>query len=252
MCGNELELEEAAAAQRARAARMTDVAQGGMPGMRAGGVRGLAEPVEESVDSVETLTVHEVHEPIRFFSMSDTRNKYEILAPSGSVLYYARDIARRSFLRALFGLPPPWTVEVRALDGSRVLTVRRVDGFLQSGAEAFDGTGRRLGRIQPRFSFFVRRFDLLDAAGRPIGILKGTEMFDPGTFDVEPQSGGHGVIRKQWSGLVRELFSSEDTFGVSFDPAWGTDLRLLCLAATFLVDLEFFEGRRHHSGHVHT
>jgi len=56
-----------------------------------------------------------------------------------------------------------------------------------------------------------------------------------------------GVIRKQWGGLLRELFTDADAFGVEFQPHVPVEVRKLLLVATFLVDFTCFEnnqGRR--------
>ena len=53
-----------------------------------------------------------------------------------------------------------------------------------------------------------------------------------------------GVIRKQWGGLLRELFTDADAFGVEFQPHVPVEVRKLLLVATFLIDFTCFENNQ--------
>ena len=44
-------------------------------------------------------------------------------------------------------------------------------------------------------------------------------------------------------GVMREMFTDADTFGVEFGPQMSPELRTLTLAATFLIDFLYFEDR---------
>lgn len=53
-----------------------------------------------------------------------------------------------------------------------------------------------------------------------------------------------GIISKQWSGLLRERFTSADDFSISFPIDLDVNIKALLLGATFLIDFMFFEYNR--------
>ncbi|XP_041270317.1 phospholipid scramblase 1-like isoform X2 [Onychostruthus taczanowskii] len=53
-----------------------------------------------------------------------------------------------------------------------------------------------------------------------------------------------GRISKQWTGLVREVFTDTDNFGISFPMDLDVKMKAVMIGACFLIDFMFFE----HSG----
>ena len=50
-----------------------------------------------------------------------------------------------------------------------------------------------------------------------------------------------GKISKQWSGLVREVFTDADNFGISFPMDLDVRCKATLLGAVFLIDFMYFE-----------
>ncbi|XP_071293773.1 phospholipid scramblase 1 isoform X3 [Agelaius tricolor] len=53
-----------------------------------------------------------------------------------------------------------------------------------------------------------------------------------------------GRISKQWTGMVREMFTDTDNFGISFPMDLDVKMKAVMIGACFLIDFMFFE----HSG----
>lgn len=53
-----------------------------------------------------------------------------------------------------------------------------------------------------------------------------------------------GKISKQWTGLVRELFTDVDNFGIQFPLDLDVKMKAVMLGACFLIDFMFFEMTR--------
>ncbi|XP_019789879.1 phospholipid scramblase 1 isoform X2 [Tursiops truncatus] len=53
-----------------------------------------------------------------------------------------------------------------------------------------------------------------------------------------------GKISKQWTGLVRELFTDVDNFGIQFPLDLDVKMKAVMLGACFLIDFMFFERTR--------
>ena len=50
-----------------------------------------------------------------------------------------------------------------------------------------------------------------------------------------------GIITKRWSGLLKEMFTDADNFGVDLARVPDPQLRALAFAATVLIDVVHFE-----------
>jgi len=61
-------------------------------------------------------------------------------------------------------------------------------------------------------------------------------------FLVEKSGSRVGEIKKKWSGLLKELFTDADNFGVSFPSGASAKEKALILGATFLIDFLYFES----------
>jgi uncharacterized protein YxjI len=53
-----------------------------------------------------------------------------------------------------------------------------------------------------------------------------------------------GRISKQWSGLIREMFTDTDYFGITFPMDLDVRMKAVMLGACFLIDAMFFEKSR--------
>ena len=50
-----------------------------------------------------------------------------------------------------------------------------------------------------------------------------------------------GKISKQWTGLLREIFTEADNFGISFPMNLDVRVKATLLAAAILIDFMYFE-----------
>lgn len=63
------------------------------------------------------------------------------------------------------------------------------------------------------------------------------------SFEVKTrdESRGVGRISKQWSGLLKEVFTDTDNFGIQFPMDLDVKVKAVLLGACFLIDFMFFE-----------
>lgn len=177
----------------------------------------------------------------------ETRNKYEIQTAAGAPLGFAAEQQKGMLgflLRQFLG---HWrTFEILFFDAQRalMLTARHPFRWFFQRLEVFDASGHQLGALQRRFSVFSKRFDVEDARGNVLLTVK-SPVWRPWTFTFTRDGRDVAVIRKRWSGVLKEAFTDADTFGVEFQPGpvSGVERRLV-LAASIFVDLMFFE---HHA-----
>lgn len=53
-----------------------------------------------------------------------------------------------------------------------------------------------------------------------------------------------GKISKHWTGLIKELFTDVDNFGIQFPLDLDVKMKAVMLGACFLIDFMFFEMTR--------
>ena len=108
--------------------------------------------------------------------------------------------------------------------------------------EIYDGD-EKVGAVQRKWSWFHRRFALENAAGEEV-----MEIFSPlfriWTFKLMFQEQEVGRISKKWGGLLKEMFTDADVFGVECEPHVPVEVRRMLLVATFLIDFTCFENNQ--------
>jgi uncharacterized protein YxjI len=191
------------------------------------------------------LVIRQKKELLEAFTDFETTNRYVVELPDGQPALYAGETGSggwaflvRSFLKA----KRPFTIQLRDTYGNVALQLERPWTWFFSEIHVRDGQGQPLGMIDQRFAFFARRFVVLDPNNRELAQLHGP-FFRPWTFRVMQGDQEVGRITKKWSGLLREAFTDADTFGVELGPSMDPRLRMLALAATFLIDFLYFEDR---------
>jgi hypothetical protein len=107
---------------------------------------------------------------------------------------------------------------------------------------------RAIGRVARRFGIFRDHATVGDVSGRDLlrierGFLDHFRF--RGTFRVTLNGLEVALIRKEWRGVLGEMFTDADTFGIEFtEPALDVEVRKLLVAAVFLIDFTFFENNR--------
>ncbi|MBL8603550.1 MAG: hypothetical protein JNK72_16620 [Myxococcales bacterium] len=187
------------------------------------------------------LAVRQKKELLEAFTGWETSNKYAITDPNGQTVLMAGEVDRMIIAQFL-GAARPFTIELRDASGGVAMRVVRPWRWFFPEATITDAGGAPIGRIVRRWTFFSKLYDLFDGQGNFVGQLEGP-FFRPWTFIVKDPSGAEvGRIEKKFGGLLKEMVTDADTFGVQFGPQMPPPFRALLLGATFLVDFVHFES----------
>jgi len=179
----------------------------------------------------------------------ESKNRYELRSESGARLGYAAEEARgfgQWFLRNLFGHCRRASIHLYDSAGNKVGRGEKAFRWFFHRMEVFDGA-TRIGAVQRRWSFWHRVFAIENAQGEPVMELT-SRLFRIWTFELTFRGQRVGVIKKKWGGLLKELFTDADTFGVEVAPHVPVEVRKLLLVATFLVDFTCFEQNQGSGG----
>ncbi|CAG0901093.1 unnamed protein product [Darwinula stevensoni] len=108
--------------------------------------------------------------------------------------------------------------------------------------EVFAASGQLIGKVEEEWSILFPKFRLTDPAGQKLARIAGPFCTWSICGDVKDTDGNTiGRIAKQWSGLLKELFTVADNFSVAFSPQLDVTVKALIFAATFLIDFIYFE-----------
>lgn len=107
--------------------------------------------------------------------------------------------------------------------------------------EVYDGK-ERIGAIQRKFKLLSQEFAIEDAQGNELLRVRGGKL-KIWTFRIMRGEEELGQISKRWGGVLSEMFSDADTFGIEYaSPKLSLLERKLLFVATFLIDFVCFEN----------
>jgi uncharacterized protein YxjI len=176
----------------------------------------------------------------------ETRNKYEICSLGGAPVGFAAEQQKGvlSFLaRQFVGHWRTFDIVIFDLLRQPMLVAHHPFRWFFQRLEVRDTSERLLGAVERRFSMLTKRFDVEDARGNVLMVVR-SPIWRPWTFTFERGAQVVATIRKQWSGALEEMFTDADNFGVDFQPGPVSAVeRRLLLAAALFIDLMFFERK---------
>jgi uncharacterized protein YxjI len=176
----------------------------------------------------------------------ETRNKYEICDQRGQVIGFCAE-QQKGFLGLLIRqFLGHWrSFELHFYDNQRqqVFVVKHPFRIFFQRLEVFSTRGQYIGALQQRFAIFRKKFDIETPQGRVIMNME-SGFLQFWTFPIFKNSVEAAVIRKKWSGLLKEAFMDADNFQVEFGRADLNEVeRSLILASAIFIDLQYFERK---------
>ena len=196
------------------------------------------------------ILIHQVKEWGEIITGFEGRNRYELFDEHGALIGRAAEEAGglgRFFGRQLLGHCRRSTLRVLTPDGRETLRGEKPFRFYFHRMDAYEGT-RLVGAIERRFSLLHRKFVILNAAGDEV-LEVHSPLFRIWTFEIRFRGEKVGVIRKRWGGVLRELFTDADAFGIEYPDTEAMEaLRPVLICGTFLIDFTCFENNQGNGG----
>lgn len=180
----------------------------------------------------------------------ETRNRFELFDEGDRRIGWAAEEGGgigRLVGRQLLGHMRKATLHVFGEDGQEKGRAEKPFRFYFHRMEVHEG-GRRVGAVQRKFSILHRKFVIENANGQEV-----LEILSPflriWTFKILFREREVGRISKKWGGLLKEMFTDADVFGIEYDALDDLEvLRPVLLAATFLIDFTCFENNQGSGG----
>ncbi|XP_043926052.1 phospholipid scramblase 1-like isoform X2 [Protopterus annectens] len=210
-------------------------------------------PGLEYLSQIDQLLVNQKVELFEAFTGIETNNKYEIKNGKGQRIYLAseeNDCCTVQFCG------PTRSYTIRILDnvGREVITLIRpyrctsclFPCFLQE-MEVQAPPGITVGYVVQNWHPFLPKFTIQDDMKQDV-----LKIFGPyctfgcitdSDFEVKSLDSPStiGKISKQWSGVIKEMFTDGDHFGILFPMDLDVKTKAVMVGACFLIDFMFFE-----------
>lgn len=195
----------------------------------------------DKLAALDTLVIQQRIEWGELLTRWETKNAYAVLDGTGDEVYVAAEAGRSFFFRHFLKALRPFTIHILDARGGPILRLDRPFRLYFHTLEVRSPDGRRLGRVEKRFSLVRRVYAVYDATGQECFQLLGP-LLRPWTFLIRAGGREIGRITKKWTGLVKESLSDTDNFALSFPAELQLDHKGVLLGAVFLIDFVHFEN----------
>uniref|UniRef100_A0A0A9WQX4 Phospholipid scramblase n=1 Tax=Lygus hesperus TaxID=30085 RepID=A0A0A9WQX4_LYGHE len=196
--------------------------------------------------NLDHLLVHQQKEPLEVWTGFETNNKYAVCNRNGERVYFAEENSDGCD-RCCYGSERPINITAVDMYGNPVIHFYREMTcsscfFNVQVMNVYSPPGCLIGSVEQDFTFLYPKYNLKNAAGDSMLLIRGplvtTGFFSNVDFQVFGSDGQTeiGKISKQWGGLLREMFTDADIFGVSFPGDLDVSMKAVVLAACFLID----------------
>lgn len=203
-----------------------------------------AVELESRFTTFQRLTVRQRKRWFELLLNFELKNSYDVYDDQQMPVFRVREQGNglAAFLKRIFLGPfRPFRALVTDLGtDAPVMAVARPFRFIFHRLEISSADGEHLGAIQRRWSWLRRIYVIEDAQGQVVADIFGP-ILRPWTFEVRIDGQPQAVIRKRWSGLLKEAFTDADNFGVDIGALPSARLKALVFAATVLIDVVHFE-----------
>jgi uncharacterized protein YxjI len=176
-------------------------------------------------------------------------NEYKILDQQGNEIGSIREEGQskaRKALRLLTKVDQFLThrLSVFDSDGQKVVELVRPAKVMKSTVRISDGAGRQVGRIVQQNVLGKKRFALETPGGEPMGSIN-AENWRAWDFSIQDATGTEvGRITKKWAGILKEGFTTADSYLLNFSAPVSPDMRLVMLASAAGVDTALKQDER--------
>lgn len=190
--------------------------------------------------SLDTLVIQQRKSWGEMLTGWEVKNSYAILDGTGEEVYVAAETGGSMFFRLLLKALRPFTIHILETEGRSILRLNRPFRLYFHTLEVRGADGRRLGRVDRRFSLLRRRYTVSDDTGQERFQLFGP-LLRPWTFLIRAGGEEVGRITKRWTGMLKESLSDADNFALSFPAELQPQHKSILLGAVFLIDFVHFE-----------
>ena len=204
-------------------------------------------PGLEPLLGLESVWVKQKVDLMETFLPVETKNSYQITDYKGTQIYVAFEKSN-VFGRQLLGTSHPFRMEIIDNYGRMILYVERPWACCEDRVTIHLYDGTILGSIAHwccscNFHVYdLNRTEIFKIEGPPCGCnLCACKLTQD--FDVFPVNSKVPIaqIRKEFAGVMQEMATDADTFGVEFPLNLDARMKAVLIGAVFLIDFTYYE-----------
>jgi uncharacterized protein YxjI len=172
----------------------------------------------------------------------ETMDEYEVFDGAGATIGAIRELEQSMTMRAvrLFSDVDQFLTHklgVFDADGQAVCTLIRPAKLVRSTIKVTDAAGSERGAILQDNVVGKKHFMLVDAGGQTIGSID-AEDWRSWNFAIHDATGAEvGRVTKKWAGVLKEGYTTADTYVLEIESQVSDDLRLLMVASAAGLDV---------------
>jgi uncharacterized protein YxjI len=169
-------------------------------------------------------------------------NEYRVFDDAGIQIGTIREVEQsttKKAVRLFSGVDQFLTHKLGVFDrdGQQVLMLERPAKLLKSKIKVSDAQGTERGAILQDTVVGKKHFALVDGRDNRIGSIDG-ENWMSWDFAIHDRTGAEvGRITKKWAGILKEGYTTADTYILQVDAEVSPDLRLLMVASAAGLDV---------------
>jgi len=172
----------------------------------------------------------------------ETMNEYEVFDGTGNAIGTIRELEQSKTKRAVRLLSDvdqflTHKLGVFDADGQAVCTLLRPAKLMKSKIKITDAAGSDRGAILQDNVVGKKHFKLVDAKGEKVGTIDG-ENWRSWDFAIHDATGTEvGRVTKKWKGILKEGYTTADTYVLQIEGDMSDDLRLIMVASAAGLDV---------------
>ncbi|MEC7277916.1 MAG: phospholipid scramblase-related protein [Bdellovibrionota bacterium] len=202
--------------------------------------------LRQLLDQTSQVFIQQVKEWGEILVGFESSNRYELLDGQGQKIGYMAEQGGGLFgfiKRQIFRSHRPLEVKIWDNQGLELLQLHRPFFFFFSSLVVQTAQGKVLGSVERRFGILYKKYDLVDAKGNIFARVQ-APIWHLWTFPIlDHRDQEIGVVKKSWGGLIKEIFTDADKFGVKL-PDLEAEKKAIALAGAITIDLDFFEDNQ--------
>ncbi|XP_028290306.1 phospholipid scramblase 2 [Gouania willdenowi] len=211
-------------------------------------------PGLEYLTQVDQLLIKQKVELIEALVGFESNNKYEVRNSLGQNVFYAVE-ENDCLSRQCCGPMRPFTIHVLDNCGQEIITITRplkcMSCFFPCCLQELEvqaPPGNTVGYLTQQWHPLSPKFIVSNENKEQVlkinGPFCGWSCLPDVDFEILTMDEVNkiGKISKQWSGLLREVFTDTDNFGIQFPMDLDVRMKAVMIGACFLIDFMFFEA----------
>jgi len=167
-------------------------------------------------------------------------NSYKVVNSKGEKLGILHEEIP-GFLKKMLKFTPLKTLlsfRIRFFDDENniILDLQRPFTFFLSNINIISADGKRLGYFKQKFKLWSGKFDVFDDSNKFIASIKG-DWRDWNFKIIDDKKNKIGEINKKWSGLVKEILTTDDTYLIKVNDDLPVDEKILIVSSAIIIDM---------------